>query len=275
MLILWSVFLGISACGEDQTANISTNVLPDAGKSIQVIYGGNSNTVDLGKLPTTDIDGVPYVRLSEVLVAAVPGKTVEELQIIDFVAADGFTPSSRDHCLALLPVFGPTLAQGYIEPTRGNLRWDSSLQYPGCMSVKSVEEILVEDKKQPGNEENPGTPINEENPGTSIKTIYVNTLSWNAFDTELFNGVEHIKLSDVLKAAFPGKQFQVVDFVADDGFSPTSRESCNSLLPVDEAALEQGYINPLNRNLSWDASLGYPGCMRVSNIAEIWVEVEN
>ncbi|MCL2013168.1 MAG: hypothetical protein FWG75_10340 [Cystobacterineae bacterium] len=140
---LWSVFLGISACNEDQTATIPDDILPGSGKSIQVFYDGNPTTVDLGKLETESIDGVPYVKLSTVLAAAVPGKSAEELQIADFLASDGFTPKSREHCLALLPVVWPTTSQGHIEPERGNLRWDSSLEYPGCMSVKDVVEIWV------------------------------------------------------------------------------------------------------------------------------------
>ncbi|MCL2625257.1 MAG: hypothetical protein FWD46_00355 [Cystobacterineae bacterium] len=260
---LLGVSIYISACGKDQEINFpeDDNPLDSSGKSIEVFYDGNSSTVSLDKLPTVSFNGAPHVKLSDVLAAAIPKKPIAQLQISDFVASDGFSPRQKSNCDDLLPVVGATIEQGYIEPVTRNLKWDNT-DYPGCMSGRDIIEIYVQETG--GN-----------TPSKSIETIYTNTISWEQFDTELIDSVAYVKLSDVLEAAFPGKQLQVVDFIGPDGFSPNSSENCNGLLPVVGATIEQGYINPLNGNLRWDASLAYPGCMRVNGVAEIWVEVEN
>lgn len=84
-------------------------------------------------------------------------------------------------------------------------------------------------------------------------------------------GMAFVVLSDVVTAAFPDIDLTRVaaDFQAGDGFRPGSKANCAALIPVPGTLLAQGYISPETRNLAWGDSLQYPGCMRVSDTAQI------
>lgn len=84
-------------------------------------------------------------------------------------------------------------------------------------------------------------------------------------------GLDFVLLSDVVERAFPSIDLGAItaDFLGSDGFRPGSKGFCAALVPVDGSLLRQGYISPTTRNLLWDESLQYPGCMRVQDTAEI------
>lgn len=141
----------VSACGTEQTIdNPDAGATPDGGAVgllVKVTYNGASTDVDLSTLPTVDVTGVTYVRLSDVVSAAVTTATIDQLTATNFLASDGFSPSSRPACAALLPIDGNTLLTlGYIDPLTRNLHWDDTLGYPGCLSVTDLTELVVADK---------------------------------------------------------------------------------------------------------------------------------
>lgn len=89
---------------------------------------------------------------------------------------------------------------------------------------------------------------------------------------------EHAQLSAVIAAAGitePLTSLQV-DFLAGDGFVPTNSPNCTEeLVPVAGELLEQGYIHMRTRRVVWEESLGFPGCLSVSNTVQIIItEVE-
>lgn len=84
-------------------------------------------------------------------------------------------------------------------------------------------------------------------------------------------GLSFVALSTVVTQAFPDLDLAAVaaDFEGADGFKPGSKGNCAALIPVPGPVLSQGYISPETRNLAWDDSLQYPGCLRVTNTAVI------
>jgi hypothetical protein len=86
-------------------------------------------------------------------------------------------------------------------------------------------------------------------------------------------GAPVVRLSDVVAKAFPAASLDKIqaDFRSADGFMPASKDFCKTLIPLKGSLLAQGYIDPVTRNLSWDESLKYPGCMSVTGTAEILV----
>lgn len=57
------------------------------------------------------------------------------------------------------------------------------------------------------------------------------------------------------------------DFEGDDGFHPTSKPRCTTLIPG--AQLAQGYVLPATRSLVWDDALGLAGCYAVKGVAKV------
>ena len=88
-----------------------------------------------------------------------------------------------------------------------------------------------------------------------------------------FLGTKHARLWDVIQLAVAGvtQDKLTADFVSSDGFKPGSKSNCAGLVPVPGANLAKGYIDVSTRRLSWDPSLGYPGCLSVQDLAEILV----
>lgn len=84
-------------------------------------------------------------------------------------------------------------------------------------------------------------------------------------------GSQLVRLSDVAGAAFDGLELSIVtaDFAASDGFRPGDSPNCTGLLPVSGETLARGYIDPATRNLAWDADLGFPGCLKVLDMADL------
>lgn len=80
-----------------------------------------------------------------------------------------------------------------------------------------------------------------------------------------------LRLSDVVNAAELGVALSDLefDFQASDGFRSGERSTCTETIPVAGETLARGYIHPITRNLSWDAELGMPGCVRVYDTAQL------
>lgn len=117
-----------------------------AGLKIKVTYGGQSTDVDINQAELFQNGGVDYSLLSGVITVALPSKAIADLQA-NFVAGDGYNPADKPSCAEFVPVAGDNLKKGWIARDSRNLSWDPSLGFPGCVAVKDLAEILVEDKK--------------------------------------------------------------------------------------------------------------------------------
>lgn len=116
-----------------------------SGKTVQVKYQGKTRVVDLSKPTPVDFKGAKHARLSDVVQLAALGKTLDSLTA-DFMSSDGFKPGSKAPCAKLIPVPGNQLVKGYIDPATRNLKWEDSLKWPGCISVRDLSEIWISDK---------------------------------------------------------------------------------------------------------------------------------
>jgi hypothetical protein len=85
------------------------------------------------------------------------------------------------------------------------------------------------------------------------------------------NGTACKKLSSVALLAFPEIVLDavVVDFTGSEGFKPASKPYCTGLIPFAGTSLANGCIDPATRNLQWDESLSWPGCMSVKGTVEM------
>lgn len=149
-LVRWVVLLLAACSGQGATEDVQDAgvvAANDGGRSgldVVVTYNSASVTVSLATPVPVDLGGTPYVPLTEVLRLAVPQHAAAELAV-GFLASDGFDPASRATCAALLPIRDAALTLGYVDPVTRNLKWDDSLQYPGCMNVHDVAQIRVVD----------------------------------------------------------------------------------------------------------------------------------
>jgi hypothetical protein len=183
-----------------------------------------------------------------------------------------------------------TLAKGYIDPATRNLKWDDTLVYPGCMIVKDTAEIVVADANAQQPDASVAGPdasvagldasVAVPDAGASGKTVKV-TYNGNSTDVSLDQptaitvaGASVDKLSDVIAIVVTGKtadQLNLTGIVGSDGFNPATKGGCKANFPLDGAKLPQGYVDRASRNVTWDSALAYPGCMGVTDTAELQV----
>lgn len=292
---LCGAFLAINACGGDQQVVMpdTGTLVPDggtSGKSVKVIYNGSSSAVALGQLPTTAINGASYAKLADVVAAAIPGRSLDELKVTDFVSADGFASSSKADCGPLLPVAAATLAKGYLDPATRNLRWDDALAYPGCMCVRDTAEIVVAEAAAAAPDASVAAPdasadapdaASAPDAGTGAARTVKVTCGGSSTDVSLdqptavtVDGASVDRLSDVILLAVTGTaidQLELTGVVASDGYNPATRPSCASNFPVDGAKLTQGYIDRATRRILWDPALAMPECVSVTDADELLV----
>jgi hypothetical protein len=102
--------------------------------------------------------------------------------------------------------------------------------------------------------------------GATSRSVDLSTLPTRVLGPKTVVGLEL-----VLRATFPELEGTgvKVGFKASDGFDPASRGGCVPLLPLAETHLARGGIEPLTRNLAWDDSLGYPGCLYVRDCSTL------
>ena len=95
----------------------------------------------------------------------------------------------------------------------------------------------------------------------------------STFSLTTFEGKEVVKLDLVITAAMPGVTFTTIQLgmKASDGFDPASRANCMTLVPVPGERLVQGGIEPATRNMTWDNTLGYPGCLYMRDATDFFV----
>ena len=138
------------AAGKELGAGREGGVKPDgalkpdgaaAGKTVLVLYGTSSTPVDVSKPTQVPLDGTTYSRLSDVVLLALPGKSLAALKLDDFEASDGFKPSTKANCVGLIPLAADKLSQGYVQPDSLNVRWDDALGFPSCMAPKGLAKI--------------------------------------------------------------------------------------------------------------------------------------
>jgi hypothetical protein len=115
------------------------------GLSVMVIYQGQTHQVSLDKATPVEFEGTQHARVSEVVQLALPDAVLDSLEA-DFKSSDGWHPRLQDFCTDLIPLDGALLSKAYIDLESRKLRWDTDLQHPGCMYVKDLERILLEDK---------------------------------------------------------------------------------------------------------------------------------
>ena len=157
LLATLALALGLAACDSSQSvhpgqsdAAVGTDASAGsdatAGPSLKVTYSGTDHEVDLTALTPQTLDaGTTVVVLADVVTKALPSKDQTTLQT-GFLSADGFDPSSKSMCAAVVPVPGTNFAQGYVELSTRNLSWADDLQYPGCLYVKGLAQLTVTDK---------------------------------------------------------------------------------------------------------------------------------
>jgi len=152
LLVPWLAGLSLAACDQTVTPGNADAAPPDAdadaapAKLLKVSYQGADHDVNVLALKPAAVDaGGGAVLLSEVVLSALPGKSLPALAA-GFRAVDGFDPASKSNCDGLLPVPGDRLDRGFVSLATLNLAWAVELQYPGCLHVKALAQILLADK---------------------------------------------------------------------------------------------------------------------------------
>lgn len=113
----------------------------------------------------------------------------------------------------------------------------------------------------PGGQQNPALEVGVFHEGQSAN-VDLGTLS-----TTAYKGVSLVKLSDVWTASgFTADRTTLeFEFVASDGFKPSNKDCAD----LPGTVLDQGYIDPATRNLTWDEALGFQGCYSVKDTVQI------
>lgn len=86
-----------------------------------------------------------------------------------------------------------------------------------------------------------------------------------------FEGTLHAMLADLVGLALPGKDQTRLqaDFESSDGYRPSTKSTCNGVVPVAGSLFGKGYVDISTRKLRWDLALKYPGCLYVKDVAKI------
>jgi len=114
------------------------------GPFVDVTYGEESVTVDLGWAQVENVGGVDTVAVAEVVEMADLGLIVADLEL-DFVGSDGFRPSTNATCNVFFPIAGSEIDLAHIELETRNLIWDAEAGLPGCAYVDDIAQIVVSD----------------------------------------------------------------------------------------------------------------------------------
>jgi hypothetical protein len=290
--LLTPVLLGLSLVACDQSNTPGT---PDAavssGPYLKVTYRGADHSVDLSKLAPVVADaGTRSVKLSDVVLSALPGKDLATFTV-GFRASDGFDPSTKSTCAGVFPFSGDKLSKGYVDLGTLNLTWAAELQLPGCIHVKSLAQILLTDAGAGGDaradraadraaDRGADRSVTDARPadlavGTQVKITYKSADT--IVDISLVTkqtpdaGAAYVLLSDVVLKALPGKDLSTLtaQLKGADGYDPSTKTNCNGFLPVAGEKLSKGYLAVSTLVLTWDASLSFPGCLKVTGLAQV------
>ncbi len=82
-----------------------------------------------------------------------------------------------------------------------------------------------------------------------------------------YKGVDLVKLSDAWTSSQIAADHTTLEFefVGSDGFRPSSK----GCVDLAGSVLDQGYIDPTSRNLTWDEGLGMRGCYSVIDTVQM------
>ncbi len=125
---------------EDTGETETTDTGPDLTREMEVTVDGSSYTVNLYDLATVTYEGDDVVAATAVL-EATELDTDFSVRTFDFVASDGFSPSSRD----CEPVDYTVLESAFFYRESGNLVWDLALNIAGCYWVDDTVTVAVQD----------------------------------------------------------------------------------------------------------------------------------
>jgi len=119
-----------------------------------------------------------------------------------------------------------------------------------------------------GTDANPSGVTIDVKHGASTQTVDLGTLT-----SFTCGAVDCVAVDTIVLAAFPTVTISAIsaDFAGSDGFDPGSSPNCSALVPIPGANLSKGQVTAVTRNLSWDSSLSYPGCLKVSDLAQITI----
>ncbi len=157
LALAFAATLALAACSSSESSSSTTSTSTGDGGAtdgsastasgpqiVTVTYAGSAKPVDVTTLATQDYKGEPVVALSKIWEAAKLTGELTKLEF-DFEGDDGFHPTSRPRCTALVP--GAQIAQGYVLPATRSLVWDDALGLAGCYAVKGVAKVIATDKK--------------------------------------------------------------------------------------------------------------------------------
>lgn len=280
-LLIMPLLLGLGLAACDQTTTPG-KVDAAATQHLKVTYQGTDHDVDLSTLkPTVSDAGASAVLVSDVVQKALAGKSLATLKA-GFRSADGYDPSSKSNCDGLLPVPGDKLAKGFVELAPLRLTWAADLKFPGCLYVKDIAQILISDASagsDAGIDRGPDRGALDARAdlasGPQVKVTYNGADTWvdvsKVPKTTTDAGGSFVLLSEVVLKALPGKDLSTVsaNFRASDGYDPSTKSNCNGFLPVPGDKLTKGTLDPTTLILTWDASLQYPGCLKITGLAQV------
>jgi hypothetical protein len=217
---------------------------------ISIARGTESRQVELGALPSAALG----VRVSDVVKRAWP--TLDDTSIAaDFIAGDGFRPAARSPCLGLVPVSGTLLKQGYLDPDTGDLGWDDSLAFPGCLHVKGVATIVVLDRQTQG---------------AKVKVASADAtvdVDLSLLPTVSVGNTRMVALDVVVSSSGVVAAPHLFDYDFEDakGVRPTASVKT----PLTWSQLTKGWIEPASRDLAWDTALALPQAWSLRDTAII------
>ncbi|MBN2498743.1 MAG: hypothetical protein JXR96_29400 [Deltaproteobacteria bacterium] len=251
----WDEELGYPGCLHiSGLARIELQDAGTVGRKLRVVLGEHTAEIDLSFQPTEDVGGEQLVALDGAVSAS--GATDSPgLYAYDFEGADGFRPvEDRGY----EPLAWESLASGWIHPVTGDLSWDAALDLPGAWSVHDTAAVHLSPVEQPAGR------VTVQH-GQDEVEVDLGTL-----ETVNVEGEELVKLKVVVQAAslVADPSAFGYDFEGSDGFRPTEDRGAE---PMEWAKMDQGYIHPVSRNLSWDAELGLSGWWSVSDTARVHV----
>lgn len=86
----------------------------------------------------------------------------------------------------------------------------------------------------------------------------------------MFKDTEVVSLTAIWTAAAVRTPYAayVFDFVGTDGFRPSSRDKCKTVV-FDGATFAKGYVELASQRLTWDDDLGFSGCAFVTGLTRI------
>lgn len=261
--VIASLLLGLSlaACDQKTEPGQQDSGVPDDGGNVPglkvtVAYQGVDTDVDVSTL--TPVTGTTAVLLSDIVLAALPAHDLATLNA-HFTASDGFDPSTKANCAAVLPVPGDLLEQGQVDVATANLAWADALQFPGCAYVKGLAEVRLADA------------------GLKVKVTYQSVdhtvdISTVAVETT-GEAADKVLVANIVLKALPGQDLALVNaanFLA-PGYDPTTKANCQvaGVLPVAGTDLDLGYVAPATADLTWDTTLAKPGCLSVKALDQI------